>query len=81
MDYAGTGIERPALDHIGFEVESLEAFLADLKRLRAARPDPFPPSTQTAGEGESRLELLATCQHGQYQLADPDNVLLDVRGP
>ena len=24
MDYAGTGIERPALDHVGFKVESVQ---------------------------------------------------------
>lgn len=81
MDYAGTGIERPALEHIGFEVESMEAFVADLERLTATRPELFPPSTQRGDEGDTRLRLLATCQHGEYQLADPDNVLLDVSGP
>jgi hypothetical protein len=31
-DFAGSGIERPALDHIGFKVESLSAFKADVAK-------------------------------------------------
>ena len=31
-DFSGSGIERPALDHIGFKVESLAAFKADVEK-------------------------------------------------
>ena len=31
-DFSGSGIERPALDHIGFKVESLSAFKADVEK-------------------------------------------------
>src|SRR6266849_1378442 len=31
-DFEGSGIERPALDHIGFKVESMTAFKADLDK-------------------------------------------------
>src|SRR6476660_3544887 len=31
-DFLGSGIERPALDHIGFKVESMAAFKADLEK-------------------------------------------------
>ena len=34
-DFAGSGIERPALDHIGFKVESLTAFKADLEKFKS----------------------------------------------
>src|SRR5262250_3027420 len=31
-DFEGSGIERPALDHIGFKVESMAAFKTDLEK-------------------------------------------------
>ena len=40
-DYNGSGIERPALDHLGFEVESIEQFEKDLKALQR-NPDMRP---------------------------------------
>lgn len=79
-DFAGSGIERPALDHLGFEVESLEAFQADVERLAASNPA-LAPTMKRGPEGEARMRLLSTCCYGQYQLADPDGVLLDVAGP
>lgn len=76
-NYAGTGIERPALDHLGFEVESLAAFRDDLDRLLAANPA-MAPRVNKSDEGATRLKLLSTCRYGQLQLVDPDGVLLDV---
>ena len=78
-DFAGSGIERPALDHIGFKVESLAAFKADREKYadvykngpQDERPDKNP-------EREIRQKLLATCCYGQYQMSDPDGVLIDV---
>ena len=75
-DFYGSGIERPALDHIGFKVESMTAFKADLEKSahllpREDRPDKNP-------EREVRQKLLATCCFGQLQLTDPDGVLIDV---
>jgi catechol 2,3-dioxygenase-like lactoylglutathione lyase family enzyme len=77
-NYTGGGIERPALDHLGFEVESLEAFQADLERLAASNPSLAPMPTAGRAEREVRMKLLATCKLGAYHLADPDGVLLDV---
>jgi catechol 2,3-dioxygenase-like lactoylglutathione lyase family enzyme len=77
-DYNGSGIERPALDHIGFEVESLEAFEADLRDLAARRPELAPLPVKEGGEGNVRMKLLAKCPLGTYHFADPDGVLLDV---
>jgi hypothetical protein len=76
-DFSGSGIERPALDHIGFKVESLAAFKADVEKhahlyaVEENRPEKNP-------EREVRQKLLASCCFGQYQMADPDGVLIDV---
>lgn len=77
-DFYGSGIERPALDHIGFKVERLSAFKADLEKhshlldaIKDDRPEKNP-------EREVRQKLLASCCLGQFQLSDPDGVLIDV---
>jgi predicted enzyme related to lactoylglutathione lyase len=77
-DYAGSGIERPALDHIGFEVDSLDEFQANVKRITSRNSQLAPRQIDTGPEGEVRLKLLAECRYGRLQLADPDGVLLDV---
>lgn len=76
--FAGTGIERPALDHLGFKVESLEQFKADLESMVAEDPALTPSPLQGNPEQEVRQALLAGCRYGHYHLADPDGVLLDV---
>ena len=48
-DYQGSGIERPALDHLGFHVESLERFQADLDEL--VRSDPALQPRRHSGWG------------------------------
>src|SRR5438093_1253924 len=55
-NYAGSGIERPALDHVGFEVESLDAFQADLQRLES---ELTPLAGRKNEEEEARTRLLA----------------------
>jgi predicted enzyme related to lactoylglutathione lyase len=77
-DYAGSGIERPALDHLGFAVESLEQFKADMERLRSIIPALAPMPIRAGAEGSARLKLFMGCRYGQYQIADPDGVLIDV---
>src|SRR5579884_904573 len=77
-DYAGTGIERPALDHLGFAVESLDQFKADIERLRSTNPALAPMPIRSGAEGAARLKLFMGCRYGQYQMADPDGVLIDV---
>jgi len=77
-DYAGTGIERPALDHLGFVVESLDQFQADLERLKGTDPTLAPRAMRAGAEGAARQKLFMSCRYGQHQLADPDGVLIDV---
>ena len=77
-DFEGSGIERPALDHIGFKVESMAVFKADLEK----HAHQYAPSTverpEKNPEREVRQKLFAKCCFGQFQMSDPDGVLIDV---
>ena len=78
-DYAGTGIGRPGLDHIGFQVESIAAVKADIERISAANPHLAPRSFGVGKESKARLELAkACCPIGAYHFADIDGVLIDI---
>jgi catechol 2,3-dioxygenase-like lactoylglutathione lyase family enzyme len=77
-NYRGSGIERPALDHLGFQVESVAAFQRDLAALVEHDPSLAPRRARKAPEGEARQRLFSTCPHGMFHLADPDGVLIDV---
>ena len=77
-DYAGTGIERPALDHIGFKVESVQAVKDRLEELSRRNPYLSPGPVGAGSEAEARLDLFAKCKFGEYQLADPDGVMIDI---
>lgn len=78
-DFAGTGIERPALDHLGFKVESIEALKRDLEEATERNYRLKPSPVGTGPEGEARLELFKRCPFGQLHMADPDGILIDVR--
>jgi hypothetical protein len=75
-DFEGAGIEPRHMDHLGFNVENLDSFKKDLQALVKRNPALSPKPGGT--EGEIRLSLLAKCQHGQFQMADPDGVPIDV---
>ena len=77
-DYLGSGIERPALDHLGFQVESVVAFQRDLAALVERDPSLAPRRARKAPEGEARQRLFSTCPQGMFHLADPDGVLIDL---
>lgn len=77
-DYEGTGIARPGPDHLGFTVESLEAFKKRLQELGDNNPH-LRARTLAGREGEARMKLFAaSCSLGEYRIADVDGVLLDV---
>jgi hypothetical protein len=79
LDYADTGVARPAIDHLGFKVENLDAFKRDLDELMETRPELFPAGKKGPEEDARMLEILAaSCQRGELQLNDPDGWLLDV---
>lgn len=77
-DFAGTGIERPALDHIGFKVESIEAVKRDLAAWAERNPGSVPTPAEKNPEREARQKLFSKCPYGKYHLSDPDGVLIDI---
>ncbi len=77
-DFNGTGIEQPALDHIGFEVPDLAKFEARVAKLHTANPHIWPRPIDFNEEGKARLNLFKRCPRGQYHMADPDGTLIDV---
>lgn len=77
-DYQGSGIERPALDHIGFKVESVEGFKKDLQALMGRNPSLSPRPVGAGPEGQARLRLFEKCPYGKFHMADTDGVMIDV---
>jgi predicted enzyme related to lactoylglutathione lyase len=77
-DFNGSGIEQPALDHIGFAVPDLEAFKKRVDKLNRSNPHIAPRPIDFNDEGKARLALLKKCPSGEFHLADPDGTLIDV---
>ena len=77
-DYLGSGIERPAIDHLGFKVENVEEFKRGLQTMVGTNPRLSPSPVGAGPEGQARLKLFSKCPYGKFQLADPDGVLIDV---
>ena len=77
-DYAGAGIDRPGLEHIGFKVENVAAVKNELTRLRESDPEMRERTVSSPEEAGHRLSLIASCRHGQYQFSDPDGVFIDI---
>ena len=78
-DYDATGIITPGMDHIGFKVESVETFKADVQRIADDNPRLAPAPVGTGKEGAALAKLFErSCSLGQHCLADPDGILIDV---
>ncbi|MFQ5950095.1 MAG: VOC family protein [Nitrospiria bacterium] len=77
-DYKGTGIERPAMDHIGFKVESVEAVKKDIQTITDRNPALSSKASKKSEEQEARFKLFSKCSFGQFHFSDPDGVLIDV---
>lgn len=77
-DFEGAGIDRPGLEHIGFQVESVDAVKKEIAALRDASPEMRERTISEPSEGERRLALVASCRHGQHQLSSPDGVFIDI---
>ena len=76
--FNGAGIEQPAMDHIGFRVQSLDKFKKNLDMVAKTNINLAPKPIDFDSEGEARLALLRKCPFGAFQLADPDGTLIDV---
>jgi catechol 2,3-dioxygenase-like lactoylglutathione lyase family enzyme len=83
-DFAEAGIvERPALDHMGFVVESMEAYQQDLDAFVEEHPEAAPwadkrDQQRLRDERAARARLLATCEYHETHLWDPECVFFDV---
>ncbi len=77
-DFEGAGIDRPGLEHVGFQVESVDTVKKELAALREANPEMRERIIAEPSEGERRLGLIASCRHGQHQLSSPDGVFVDI---
>lgn len=77
-DFEGAGIDRPGLEHVGFQVESVDAVKNDLVALRETDPEMRERVISEPSEGERRVALIASCRHGRYQCSSPDGVFVDM---
>jgi predicted enzyme related to lactoylglutathione lyase len=78
-DFHGSGIEKPALDHLGFEVENLAAFRADLEEFSTRNPVMIPKKLGLGPEGDVRRKLFERTGLGDHYMADLDGILIAVR--
>jgi catechol 2,3-dioxygenase-like lactoylglutathione lyase family enzyme len=79
-DYAGTSITAPCLDHIGFRVGDVDAFLGHVDKLASENRQIAPYPVGSGPEGRARLELAQrNCRLCTSYIADTDTVLLGLR--
>jgi len=77
--YANTGISRSGPDHIGFKVESIDAFKESCQAMIERNQNLTPPGVGIGPEGRARLEMFKECApYARHFLSDLDNVLLAV---
>ena len=77
-DYYGMDPQRLGPDHIGFQVESIEAVKADLDDLTGQNPLMRSRPLGYGDEGKARLGLFQKCPLGSYHLTDIEGVYIDV---
>jgi predicted enzyme related to lactoylglutathione lyase len=77
-DYAGAGIDRPGLEHLGFKVDSVEALKRDLAALRESDTAMHERTISSPEEGERRLAMIASCRYSRHQFSDPDGIFIDI---
>jgi catechol 2,3-dioxygenase-like lactoylglutathione lyase family enzyme len=77
-DYEGAGIDRPGLEHLGFRVESVQTVKKELASLREKDPEMRERIVSSPEEARNRINVIASCRHGQHQLSDPDGVFIDI---
>jgi len=79
-DWEGSTAELPAIDHIGFQIKSMDDFDATIRQITGRNRIISPRLLHGGGdEREARLQLFKRCcPYGEFHLADPDGNLLDV---
>jgi catechol 2,3-dioxygenase-like lactoylglutathione lyase family enzyme len=78
-NYVGQSILPTGMDHVGFEVESIDALKQDLEEAVGINPCLQPIPVGGGNEQKARLELLKQqCPSGEYFLSDPDFTMIAV---
>ena len=77
-DFEGAGIDRPGLEHVGFQVESVATIKKELAALREADPGMRERVIAEPSEGERRAALISSCRHCKLVTSSPDGVFVDV---
>ncbi len=78
-NYYGTEHMGPGMDHIGYKVEDIEAFKADVETLAATDPEWLAPRAPNLDhEFNVILDLLKGCRFGEHQFVDPEGNLIDI---
>ena len=76
-DFDGTGIVSPSMDHIGFRVENLAAFKADVAQVAGGNPFLATSTMQIGPEAEKRIALTQrNCPHCTHLMVDIDGILI-----
>ncbi len=69
---------REGIDHFGYAVESIEEVKKDLDEFGRANPDSAPKELAGGVFGHITQEDIDSCKVGEYAVADPDGLLIDL---
>ena len=76
--FVGMSIKRPGPDHIGFKVESMDAFKEHIASVAGSNPYLAPMPLGGSKESNARRDFLARTATGKMQIADPGAVWIDI---
>ena len=77
-DFEGAGIDRPGIEHIGFQVDNVETVKKELAALRERDPEMRERIIAEPSEGERRTALIAGCRYAKHVTSSPDGVFVDL---
>jgi predicted enzyme related to lactoylglutathione lyase len=78
--FAGMFIKRTGPDHIGFSVENIEAFKADLQEVVGINQFLTPMRLGGGVESDVRKRFFESSATGAMQMADPIGIWIDITG-
>jgi catechol 2,3-dioxygenase-like lactoylglutathione lyase family enzyme len=76
--FEGMGIKHAGPDHLGFKVENIEAFKAEVQRIGGGNPYLAPVPLGGSKESDVRRKHFENSATGKYQMADPDGNWIDI---
>jgi len=76
--FEGISIKRPGPDHVGFHVENLDAFKAQVAEVAGANPYLAPVPLGGSPESAVRQRFFQSQATGKFQMTDPDGNWIDI---